>query len=390
MNPHSLSDPLTTVASDQRESRRGTAALVIGHCAGLMDITALPIWVGIVLIGQLALDPQRAGFLLTLFLGSVVLSSLFFAPKLTRLNRKRVAPAAYAVAGLAFATMPSISGSYVLLASAHVVAGLAVGCGLSMVHGTMGGTANPHRTAAMAFTTLSLVSILLMATLPPLVGKIGPDAFFYTMSGIMFTAALAGLLAFPDVAQVIEHERLPLTRLPARVWFSVAGVSLLMVTHSMVFGFIERVGGWHGFSAPQITTVLVVSGFVNLVPVALSGMLERHLPAAGVVIAGPLIQATAAVAVTQLGGYGVYMIATSILIAVVTFTHVFAFGVLARLDPSGRVVAATPVMVMVGSATGPLLGGVLAQHIGYGSLGWAALVLGLLSATSFRLGTRNA
>ncbi|MCY1381300.1 hypothetical protein D9M69_691900 [compost metagenome] len=119
-------------------------------------------------------------------------------------------------------------------------------------------------------------------------------------------------------------------------------------------------------------------------------MLERHLPAAGVVIAGPLIQATAAVAVTQLGGYGVYMIATSILIAVVTFTHVFAFGVLARLDPSGRVVAATPVMVMVGSATGPLLGGVLAQHIGYGSLGWAALVLGLLSATSFRLGTRNA
>ena len=28
---------------------------------------------------------------------------------------------------------------------------------------------------------------------------------------------------------------------------------------------------------------------------------------------------------------------------------------------------------MVGSATGPLLGGVLAQHLGYGSLGWAAL-----------------
>lgn len=390
MSPHSLSDTLTKAASNRRESRNGTAALVIGHCAGLMDITALPIWVGIVLIGQLALDPQRAGFLLTLFLGSVVLSSLYFAPKLTRLNRKRVASAAYALAGLAFATMPGISGSYVLLASAHIVAGLAVGCGLSMVHGTMGSTTNPHRTAAIAFTTLSLVSILLMATLPPLVGKIGPNAFFYTMSGIMFTAALAGLLAFPDVARVVAHERLPLTRLPAHVWFSVAGVSLLMVTHSMVFGFIERVGGWHGFSAAQITTVLVVSGFVNLVPVALSSMLERHLPAAGVVIAGPLIQAIAAVAVTQLSGYGVYMVATSILIAVVTFTHVFAFGVLARLDPSGRVVAATPVMVMVGSATGPLLGGVLAQHIGYGSLGWAALVLGLLSATSFRLGTRNA
>ncbi|MCG4454904.1 hypothetical protein LJY18_16605 [Pseudomonas sp. MMS21-TM103] len=389
MSSHSVSDSLTKAASNRRESRNGTAALVIGHCAGLMDITTLPIWVGIVLIGQLALDPQSAGFLLTLFLGSVVLSSLCIAPKLSRLNRKGIASAAYAVAGMAFATMPSISGSYSLLASAHVVAGLAVGCGLSIVHGTMGGTANPHRTAAMAFTTLSLVSILVMATLPPLVGKIGPNIFFYTMSGIMFTASLAGLLAFPNVARTVHHERLALAKLPTRVWFGIAGVSLLMVSHSMVFGFIERVGGWHGFSAAQITTVLVISGFVNLVPVALSSMLERHLSAAGVVIAGPLIQAAAAFAVTQWSGYGVYIVATSILIAVVTFTHVFAFGVLARLDPSGRVVAATPVMVMAGSATGPLLGGVLAQHIGYGSLGWAALVLGLLSATSFRLGTRN-
>lgn len=391
MSPHSISDTLPKAASTdkRRESRNGIAALIIGHCAGLMDITALPIWVGIVLIGQLALDPQRAGFLLTLFLGSVVLSSLYFAPRLNRLNRKRMAPAAYALAGLAFATMPGISGSYALLASAHIVAGLAVGCGLSMVHGTMGGTTNPHRTAAIAFTTLSLVSVLFMAILPPLVGKVGPNAFFYTMAGLMFTAALAGLLAFPDV-RAVAHGRLPRTRLPARAWFGIAGVSLLMVTHSMVFGFVERVGAWHGFSAAQITTVLVVSGFVNLILVALSGMLERHLPAAGVVIAGPLIQATAAVAVTQLGGYGVYMVAASILIAVVTFTHVFAFGVLARLDPSGRVVAATPVMVMTGSSIGPLLGGVLAQHIGYGSLGWAAVVLGLLSATGFRLGTRNA
>jgi predicted MFS family arabinose efflux permease len=254
----------------------------------------------------------------------------------------------------------------------------------------MGATANPHRTAAMAFSSLSLVSILVMATLPPLVGKIGPNIFFYTMSGIMFTAALAALLAFPNVARTVQHDGSTLNRLPTRVWFGIAGVSLLMVSHSMVFGFIERVGGWHGFGAAQITTVLVISGFVNLVPVALSSLLERHLPASGVVIAGPLIQATAAVAVTQFSGYGVYIVATSVLIAVVTFTHVFAFGVLARLDPSGRVVAATPVMVMAGSATGPLLGGVLALHIGYGSLGWAALVLGLLSAICFRLGTRKA
>lgn len=372
----------------RKDSRSGVAALIIGHCAGLMDITALPIWVGMVLIGQLAIEPQRAGLLLTLFLGSVVLSSFYFAPRIARINRKRFQTVAYALAGVAFVGMANIGANYALLAGAHVLAGLSVGCGLSMVHGTMGGTANPHRTAAMAFTMLSVVSILFMAVLPPLVGKIGAQAFFYAMSGIMFTAALAGLLAFPNIAAVAAHESLTHAKLPRRVWFGIAGVSLLMVTHAMVFGFVERIGGGHGFSAAQITMVLIVSGLVNLVPVALSGLLERRLPTAGVVCAGPLIQASAALAVTQLPAFGVYIVATSILIAVVTFTHVFAFGLLARMDPSGRVVAATPMMVMTGSAIGPLLGGVLAQHIGYASLGWAALVLGILSATSFRIATR--
>lgn len=378
----------TAKVAPRRDSRSGTAALVIGHCAGLMDITALPIWVGIVLIGRLAIEPQDAGLLLSLFLGSVVLSSLYFSPKIIHINRKRVECVAYVLAGLAFFSMPTISGSYPLLAVAHIVAGLSVGCGLSVVHGTMGGTANPHRTAAIGFTTLSLVSIFFMAILPPLIGKIGADVFFYAMSGIMFTAAIAGLIAFPNV-KAVAHESLTHAKLSGRVWFGIAGVSLLMVTHSMVFGFVERIGGDHGFSAAQITMVLIISGFVNLVPVALSGFLERHLPAARVVCAGPLIQATAALAVTQLPAFGVYIVATSILIAVVTFTHVFAFGLLARMDPSGRVVAATPVMVMTGSSIGPLIGGVLAQHIGYASLGWAALALGLMSATSFWIATRD-
>lgn len=383
------STPTAQRTDSGRESRGGVAALIIGHCAGLMDITALPVWVGIVLIGRLSIEPQRAGLLVSLFLGSVVLSSLYFAPRLIRLNRKRFTSGAYALAATAFVSMPSISGEYALLAVAHVVAGFSVGCGLSIVHGTMGNTANPHRTAAIGFTSLSLVSILFMATLPPLVGKIGPSVFFYTMAGIMFTAALANLLAFPDVGAAVAHEGLAGARIPRHVWFGIAGVSLMMVTHSMVFGFVERIGGGHGFSPAQITIALIVSGFVNLVVVALSGLLERRLSAASVVVAGPLLQAASALVVTQRSDFDIYVVATCLLIAVVTFTHVFAFGLLARLDPTGRVVAATPVMVMTGSATGPLLGGVLAQQIGYSSLGWAALVLGLLCATSFWIGSRG-
>src|SRR5947207_9308834 len=100
------------------ESITGRTALVVGHCAGMMDMVALPLWVGMVLIGRLGLDPQRAGALATLFLISVVASSLYFAPRLKRLRRQRVVPLAYGLAGLAFAAMNGVV-DYTLLAALH-------------------------------------------------------------------------------------------------------------------------------------------------------------------------------------------------------------------------------------------------------------------------------
>lgn len=57
----------------------GRITLVIGHCAGTIDVVALPVWIGIAMIGRIGLDSQRSGGLATLFLISVVASGLFFA-----------------------------------------------------------------------------------------------------------------------------------------------------------------------------------------------------------------------------------------------------------------------------------------------------------------------
>lgn len=374
--------------NNERESISGRAALVIGHSAGMMDLVALPVWVGIVLVGRMGLDPQRAGALVTLFLISVVASSLYFAPRLNRLRRKRVVPAAYALAGLAFTSMTGID-DYALLAAANVTAGLAVGCGLSLTLGTMGESANPHRLASIAFTALSLLAIAFLAAVPPLIQQFGPSAFFIARGAIMLTAALAALLAFPSNRVSVALSRQAGPKLPGRVWFGMAGVSLMMVNQAMIFGFVERIGAWRGFDSAMVAGALIATGVVNLFPAVLAGLLDRRWSAARVICAGPLFQAVFCLSITLAPGFWVYAIAISLLIGVVTFTQIFAFGFLARLDPSGRAVAATPVMVMTGSAVGPLLGGVLAQHMGYESLGWAALVVGILSAVSFRSAGRD-
>ena len=49
------------------ESWRGRIALMVAHCAGMVDLVALPVWVG-ALIAQYGFSPQQAGGLATLFL----------------------------------------------------------------------------------------------------------------------------------------------------------------------------------------------------------------------------------------------------------------------------------------------------------------------------------
>ena len=70
-----------------------------------------------------------------------------------------------------------------------------------------------------------------------------------------------------------------------------------------------------------------------------------------------------------------YAVAAALYVSMVIFTHTFLFGLLSRLDPSGRAVAATPAMMMVGSCIGPALGGGLVAGLGYPGLGSAACVV---------------
>jgi predicted MFS family arabinose efflux permease len=65
------------------------------------------------------------------------------------------------------------------------------------------------------------------------------------------------------------------------------------------------------------------------------------------------------------------------------FTHTFAFGMLARIDRTGRAVAATPAMLMTGAAIGPVLGGTLVKQTGYGSLGIAAILITAIAVLCF-------
>ncbi|WP_395700171.1 MFS transporter [Aquabacterium sp.] len=367
-------------------SRRGRLALMVAHCAGMLDLVALPVWVG-TLMAHHRFDPQQAGGLATIFLVGAVLASVALAPRFGRLPRRRVATAGFGLAALAFFAASSQSG-FGAMAALHALAGLSAGAALSVTHGTIARAANPHRLFALVGAALGVFAIAFFATVPPLLAARGGPMLFRVFAVVMGVAAAVALLAFPQQdAPAAAQAAAPAERavpFPRAVWFGIVGIGGMGLVQAMTFAFLERVGAARGFEASAVAAVLVAMSGVNLAPAPLAALLQRRLDARAVLLAGPVLQALGVAAIMLSTAFMPYAAAAAVFAAVMIFTHTFAFGLLARLESSGRALAATPAMVMTGAAIGPILGGTLVKAFGYGSLALAAAVVAVVSVGCFR------
>jgi len=365
------------------DSRRGRVALMVAHCAGMVDLVALPIWVG-ALISHYRFDPQQAGGLATLFLLGVVLASAMLAPRFVRLNGRLVAACGFGAAAVAFA-VAARTNELGALAALHAVAGVATGAGLSVTHGTIARGARPHRLYAIAGAALGVFALLFVVATPQIMAAAGAPALFVVVAVVMAVASLVTVIGFPTVPAAPAPGASVPTRAPieAAVWFGIAGIACMTVVQAMTFSFLERVGSDRGFERQAINGVLIALGLVNLLPAVLAALLEGRWRARSVLLAGPVLQALPAMTIMNATGFGPYAMAASVFAAVMIFTHTFAFGLLAKLEPSGRAPAATPAMLMLGSAIGPVLGGTLLKTYGYGSLGLAAVAIAAVAVFCF-------
>jgi predicted MFS family arabinose efflux permease len=368
-------------------NKRGTFALMVAHCAGMLDLVALPVWVG-TLVSRYGFDPQQAGGLATLFLVGASVASVWFAPRFNRLNAKWAAVGGFGLAAVAFA-LSAQQAAFPVLAALHLAGGLAAGTALSFTHGTMGHAPNPHRVFAWAGLAIGIFGILFMGATPAIVESFGGPALFLVFAVVMAAAMLAALLFFPAPARYDASDASGKGRglppLRRAVWLTIAAVALLAMTQALTLSFFERIGMARGFGRELVTAALVIYGVVTLFPAPLAGLLEKRIAATTVVCTVPVLQAVFALVITQTSSYALYAAGGALMAFTIIFTHTFAFGLLARLDPSGRAVAGTPAMLMVGAAIAPFLGGTLVKFIGFEAIGYAAAVLVAIELVLFNL-----
>lgn len=374
------------------DSKRGRIALSVAHCAGMLDMVALPVWVG-TLIANYRFDPQQAGLLATLFLVGAVSASLLLASRFNRLPRRVVVTLSFLVSAIGFG-VAALASDFRTLAGLHLLCGMATGAALSVTHGTVALSAHPHRLFATVNMALGVISIFYLGVAPWLVAQWGGAALFGVFGAAMALAALVCLFSFPHTVaaptvapEAVKADRPTAVPAPARfsaaVWFGIVGVALVALVQAMTTSFIERAGVDRGFGPQAVAAVLIALGVVNLVPAPLAVLLQRHLPARRVLLCAPVIQAALAMTVMNATVFPIFASSTAVFVAVIIFSHTFAFGLLARLEQTGRALAATPAMLMIGAAIGPVLGGTLVKFHGYAAIGVAAVVLAACACWCF-------
>jgi predicted MFS family arabinose efflux permease len=355
-------------------------ALVFGHMAGMIDLAALPVWVG-TLIGGFGFMPAQAGGLVTLFLAGVVVSSVLLSPIFHKMNGRWMAPLGFWISTLAFLGMSQTTG-FPAFALLHLIAGLGTGLAISFVHGTMGRTSNPHRVFAMGSFGLGITAVLFLGVAPPLIAANGPKTLFFVFVGVMGLAAILTTLLFPSTAKnedVVADTR----KFDKAVWLVIFAIMGMALNNAMILSFAERIGIDSGFAPEKVQMALISMGFVAILPSLLAAYFQKRLSPLKVAVAGAILHGALGFVIMGVPGFAAYIIPLVFFPFVMVFTHTFVFGYLAAIEPTGRAVAATPAMIMTGSATAPLLGGILVQSVGYNALGFTALAIGLISMLLF-------
>jgi predicted MFS family arabinose efflux permease len=368
------------------DTKQGWTALSIIQCACMIDLAAIPLWVG-TLMESFSFDARQAGALVSLYIAAAVVGGLATAPLFSRMRSGRIiATVGLALAAICFFGLTQASG-FAEMAVLHALAGLSVGPALAVTEGTIGRSSNPHRLFALTAVSLSLTAAGFLAIMPSFIRDMGGIFFFQVICAILALGSLTALLLFPGSGSAPaprDKSDTAKLKVPASAWAGVAGLFFMSLIYSMTMSFVERVGDFREYAPAFITTVISVMAFIKLFPAAIAGVLEHKIKPKTVLLAMPVVQATCCMAIFAVPSPVVYAVAACAFIGTLIFSHVFAFGLISRIDLSGRSVAASPSVMLAGSAVGPILGGTVISAAGYSAVGFIGPIVGVLALIAFR------
>ncbi|WP_323118862.1 MFS transporter [Burkholderia alba] len=309
---------------------------------------------------QLGLSATQIGTYFFVELGAFSLATLPSYWWLGRVDARRVAWCAIALFGAGnLATAVSMP-SFAPLLALRAVTALSGGTLMVLCMTSAATSENRDRVYGLWVVGQLIAGAAGLFVLPHLFQAVGLRALYVALAGLALCAAplCRGFAAAPATLAAAARSRLAPAAPRGGVALAIGGVLTFYLSIGSVWTFASKAGADAGLDTQTGGTVLAVASLMGIAGASLASYLGGRIARRTVLYAGY------ALLVASLGALAVQPRAAGYAAAIFgfkfawTFVLPFMLAGVARIDPSGRLIATLNFVIGAGLAAGPLIAGV--------------------------------
>ena len=367
----------TTATIDLNSIRSLTAANYLGSI-GALTIVILPGIVGVI-ADTLQLSPGQVGLVMSADIITMAVSMGITAFLIHKLNWRVLAVAALAVL-LAGSLLSIRADSYQAMVFARLVAGIGEGMAVSVAFAIFGGTHNPDRQFGIYLMVILSVAAILLYFIPGLLASGGKAYVFAVISLLVAINFL--FVSWLPVSHGEEHissddagEPLPYVL----VGLGLATVFLYFMAQGEAWAFMERIAAHAGLSGQTIGNSLALSNVGGIVGALIAALVSVRFGRACPIIISAVISVVGLMLLLgDINGLR-FAMATMLYLFAWNLTQPYFSGIMAELDPKGRVVVMMGAVQTAGLGLGPGVVGSMIRDNDFSIVSILGIILILLS-----------
>ena len=363
-----------------RHSFYGALAI---YTAGGLFWAFLPYFIGLQTeaggLNQAQAGSLGSGYLIGFTLASV--TALWWAPRFNW--RITVAVAAGSII-IALYILQDTQAYGVSLSSVTVI-GFMMGSFWTIAYRIFAGSSDPDRSFAMgiviSYTALAVISYLIGQYIVPNGGLSGAAYLL----GIIILVSSLGALVIPTRLTDNKNQIVISYRPSGPVVLALTGILTTGFAFAAIWAFAERIGVGAGFGPDAISPVIASNLLASAAGSALTTIIGTKFGRRFSLLLGLAVMAVAILALSGAGTFWLYAAAIAGLGFGVGFVMPYQMATLAVLDKEGRFVVLITAAQGLGSAAGPLLGGLAVDIAGIRALVIMAVLTLVLSSLVFMM-----
>ncbi len=340
-----------------------TIGLMIAWLGGEM----LPLTMGVLMDG-FKFSLENAGVLVSAELAGAAVLTLLFSPFVGKIDLRKLALIGGLVA-ISGQSMTAMATGYVPVGVSRFISGAGNGIVVAAVFSALARTKEPERLMGLMTAVFSLIGAFLIVLLPYVIAGFGPRAYFGTLAAIVLCTFWVFIWLPKSSAKKEEkNEESPPVSVPV-VCLVACSSAALFSGQTLIWSFSERIGVTLGLSMEQIGWILGSTGLSALVgaliPTWLGTKYGRILP----LVFSLLGIGASFMGVTHAGEPFLYVVSMICYGFFFAFSVPYAMGILAAVDPVGRMTTLFSGLAPLCGFSMPALGAYLITAYSYKIVG---------------------